>query len=81
MHAIAASPLYPVRSTVMALKAMGALLYCGDHRVRPIMMGRVANPGAVIPVSAVRPRSERPSTSTSGSPTGASHEPERHLTA
>jgi hypothetical protein len=36
---ISASPVYALRSTVMMLKALGALLYCGDRRVRPHMIG------------------------------------------
>jgi hypothetical protein len=33
-----ASAAYPIRSTVMMLKAIGALLYCGDARVRSLIV-------------------------------------------
>ena len=35
ISAIYASPSTPLRATVMRLKAIGALFYCGDARVRP----------------------------------------------
>jgi hypothetical protein len=47
---IAASPIYPVRSMVVMMKAIGALLYCGDPRVRPLMMGHGAASGAPVPL-------------------------------
>jgi hypothetical protein len=34
LAAINASPVYALRSTVMMVKAIGALFYCGDRRVR-----------------------------------------------
>lgn len=48
--ALAASPVYVLRSTVLALKAIGALLYCGDPVLRPLMLGRQPAPagGGVI---------------------------------
>ncbi|HEY2512111.1 MAG TPA: hypothetical protein VGI39_14685 [Polyangiaceae bacterium] len=71
--AIAASSFYAVRSTVLALKAIGALLYCGDLRVRPLMMGTVAPKSAIV---TLRTRSLPPASSLA-SP-GATHEPQRH---
>jgi hypothetical protein len=72
--AIGASSVYAVRATVVALKAIGALFYCGDGRVRHYMMGRAALPGA----SGVVPLRVRGQASPSApSNPGASHEPER----
>jgi hypothetical protein len=44
-----ASAVYPIRSTVVMLKAIGALLYCGDARVRPLIVKGGA-PAAVVPL-------------------------------
>ena len=49
---LSASPVYALRSTVMMLKAIGALLYCADRRIRPQIVG------AATPVVALRPRPE-----------------------
>jgi hypothetical protein len=48
--ALNASPVYAIRATVMMLKALGALFYCGDRRVRPSMVA------VAPPVVTLRPR-------------------------
>ena len=74
LGAIAGSSFYAIRSTVLALKAIGALLYCGDLRVRPLMIGTVAPKSPVI---TLRTRALSPA-APAVSP-GASHEPHRHI--
>jgi hypothetical protein len=74
VSAISASPVYILRSFVMMLKAMGALFYCGDARVRPSIVG------VVPPVATARLRRgpRLPvSVSSSSSSQGADHEPHR----
>jgi hypothetical protein len=39
IQALYASPHYAIRSVVIALKAIGALLYCSDARIRPTLLG------------------------------------------
>lgn len=51
-----ASPHYLLRSAPIALKAIGALFYCGDLRLRPIIMGTQAQ-AASGPVVTLRKRS------------------------
>jgi hypothetical protein len=77
---IGASPVYVLRSLVMMVKAIGALFYCGDARVRPSIVG------VVPPVVTVRLRrgarvlagtSPAPASSPSTSSAGADHEPHR----
>jgi hypothetical protein len=50
LAAINASPVYALRSTVMMVKAIGALFYCGDRRVRPAIVA------VAPPVVVLRPR-------------------------
>jgi hypothetical protein len=72
---LAASPLYALRSTVIALKAIGAILYCGDLRVRPLILGRRSAPeGGVVPL---RLHADAPP-KTFSSP-GAKHEPHARI--
>jgi hypothetical protein len=63
--AVNASPIYAVRSFVTMLKALGALFYCGDRRVRTSIVA------VTPPVVTLRPR--RGSLPFAG----ASHEPQR----
>ncbi|MGO8998316.1 MAG: hypothetical protein ACLQVI_33780 [Polyangiaceae bacterium] len=65
---INASPIYPLRATVMMLKALGALFYCGDRRVRPSIVA------VLPPVVTLRPRRGALVTSATS---GAEHEPHR----
>jgi hypothetical protein len=78
------SPVYVLRSLVMMVKAIGALFYCGDARVRPSIVGVVPpvvtvrlRRGARLPSSdpdaPVSSSSSLPSTSHAG----ADHEPHR----
>jgi hypothetical protein len=75
LQALAASPSYAIRSTVMALKAIGALLYCGDARLRPLMTGHAPQVGA-SPIVPLRLRPTEPTPPTSH---GASHEPHARI--
>jgi hypothetical protein len=50
LAAINASPVYALRATVMMVKAIGALFYCGDRRVRPSIVA------VAPPVVVLRPR-------------------------
>jgi hypothetical protein len=76
---IGASPVYVLRSLVMMVKAIGALFYCGDARVRPSIVG------VVPPIVTVRLRrgaeplasASSPSSPSSDSNAGADHEPHR----
>jgi hypothetical protein len=43
------SPYYVVRSTVTALKAVGALLYCGERPMRDIIVGSEPASSAAAP--------------------------------
>jgi hypothetical protein len=54
--AIYASPYYAIRSAAIALKAIGALFYCGDARVRPTLLGVLA-PLQSGPIVVLRKRS------------------------
>ena len=47
--AVSASSAYAIRSTVIMLKAMGSLFYCGDKRVRPNIIA-VPPTAAVVPL-------------------------------
>jgi hypothetical protein len=58
------SPYYLIRSTVVGLKAIGALFYCGDRRIRPLIVGsqqpaapahREAAAPALVPLRSKRP--------------------------
>ena len=72
VSAISASPVYMLRSLVMMVKAIGALFYCGDARVRPSIVGVVPS------VVTLRLRQgARPSSPSSVASAGADHEPHR----
>jgi len=83
VSAISASPVYVLRSLVMMVKAMGALFYCGDARVRPSIVGVVPSvvtvrlrSGARAPALSPSASSVSPVSSADPSP-GADHEPHR----
>jgi len=55
LSAIYTSPYYAVRSAAIGLKAIGALLYCGDARVRPTLLAPAA-PATSGPLVVLRKR-------------------------
>jgi hypothetical protein len=62
-----ASAVYPIRSTVVMLKAIGALLYCGDARVRSLIVTGTSAPAAAVRESgALVPLRVRPKALTAG---------------
>jgi hypothetical protein len=72
--AINASPIYALRATVMMVKALGALFYCGDARVRPSIVA-VAPP--VVTLRLRRPSPVRPALPVASRPSGVEHEHRR----
>jgi hypothetical protein len=86
--AMNASPVYLLRGLVMMVKAIGALFFCGDARVRPTIVGvvpavapdvvpvrlRSGARGDSAPPTSAPPSSSPPSSSSASSSPGADHE-------
>jgi hypothetical protein len=68
------SSVYVIRSMVMMVKAIGALFYCGDRRVRPSMF---AVAPTVVRLRLQGGQSSAPPSSTSSPNAGAEHEQHR----
>jgi hypothetical protein len=82
------SSVYVLRGLVMMVKAIGALFYCGDSRVRPsivtvapavvsLRLRAGARPSGALPPASPPSSSASASSSTTPSSTGADHEHRR----
>jgi hypothetical protein len=70
LKAVASSRSYALRSTIIAVKAVLSLFYCGDLRVRPAIWGTApsASPGPATDLVSLRGRKAP------RAPEGAAHE-------